>query len=177
MRHPGPPPHALRRNVPPVELTGTGLIIVLCFIFSNLPVGVRAGTASFKQLDKKPGRSQHHAARRQRRLRRGAGLLHGADRADVAGHGDKGHARATMDPVGLAGYDTTLPSELSGGQQQRSALARCLVLEPSVLLFDEPLSNLDARLRRSMREEIRALQQRLGLTVAYVTHDQSEAWR
>jgi iron(III) transport system ATP-binding protein len=77
--------------------------------------------------------------------------------------------------VGLVGYDERLPSELSGGQQQRVALARALVLEPAVLLFDEPLSNLDARLRREMREEIRTLQQRLGLTVAYVTHDQSEA--
>ena len=64
---------------------------------------------------------------------------------------------------------------MSGGQQQRVAVARALVLEPEVLLFDEPLSNLDARLRRSMREEIRALQQRLGLTVVYVTHDQAEA--
>ena len=84
-------------------------------------------------------------------------------------------AQAAMAGVGLAGFDARLPSELSGGQQQRVALARALVLEPAVLLFDEPLSNLDARLRRSMREEIRSLQQRLGLTVAYVTHDQSEA--
>jgi iron(III) transport system ATP-binding protein len=84
-------------------------------------------------------------------------------------------AQDAMKNVGLVGYDHRLPSELSGGQQQRVALARALVLEPAVLLFDEPLSNLDARLRREMREEIRSLQQRLGLTVAYVTHDQSEA--
>ena len=84
-------------------------------------------------------------------------------------------ARAALTTVGLKGLDTRLPSELSGGQQQRVAVARALVLEPSVLLFDEPLSNLDARLRRQMREEIRDLQQRLDLTVVYVTHDQSEA--
>jgi len=84
-------------------------------------------------------------------------------------------ARAALATVGLTGMDKRYPSELSGGQQQRVAVARALVIEPAVLLFDEPLSNLDARLRRSMREEIRSLQQRLGLTVAYVTHDQSEA--
>jgi iron(III) transport system ATP-binding protein len=84
-------------------------------------------------------------------------------------------ARATLAIVGLTGFDDRLPSELSGGQQQRVAVARALVLEPGVLLFDEPLSNLDARLRRQMREEIRELQQRLALTVVYVTHDQAEA--
>lgn len=84
-------------------------------------------------------------------------------------------AEKTLATVGLAGMGDRLPSEMSGGQQQRVAVARALVLEPDVLLFDEPLSNLDARLRRSMREEIRDLQQRLNLTVVYVTHDQSEA--
>ncbi len=77
--------------------------------------------------------------------------------------------------VGLAELSDRLPAELSGGQQQRVAVARALVLEPRVLLFDEPLSNLDAKLRRRVREDIRDLQQRLGLTVVYVTHDQQEA--
>jgi iron(III) transport system ATP-binding protein len=87
------------------------------------------------------------------------------------------HARAEegLTLVGLAGYGKRLPSELSGGQQQRVAVARALVLEPEVLLFDEPLSNLDAKLRRRVREEIRELQQKLGLTSVYVTHDQGEA--
>ena len=84
-------------------------------------------------------------------------------------------AHAALATVGLEGLTDRLPSELSGGQQQRVAVARALVLEPAVLLFDEPLSNLDARLRRQMREEIRDLQQRLSLTVVYVTHDQAEA--
>lgn len=77
--------------------------------------------------------------------------------------------------VKLDEYAARFTSELSGGQQQRVAIARALVLQPEVLLFDEPLSNLDTRLRRAMREEIRELQRRLGLTVVYVTHDQSEA--
>lgn len=80
-----------------------------------------------------------------------------------------------LDLVGLAGLGKRLPSELSGGQQQRVAVARALVLEPQVLLLDEPLSNLDARLRRRVRTEIRELQQRLGFTAVYVTHDQEEA--
>ena len=84
-------------------------------------------------------------------------------------------ASAGLELVGLSGYGDRLPSELSGGQQQRVAVARALVLEPQVLLFDEPLSNLDAKLRRQVREEIREIQQNLGLTVIYVTHDQEEA--
>ncbi len=77
--------------------------------------------------------------------------------------------------VGLGGMGHRLPAELSGGQQQRVAVARALVLNPQVLLLDEPLSNLDARLRRRVRTEIRELQQRLGFTAVYVTHDQDEA--
>jgi iron(III) transport system ATP-binding protein len=104
-----------------------------------------------------------------------ANVAYGLDVSGVPRREAKQRAQAILASVGLAGFDARLPSELSGGQQQRVALARALVLEPAVLLFDEPLSNLDAGLRRSMREEIRSLQQRLRLTVAYVTHDQSEA--
>ncbi|MEZ5803445.1 MAG: ABC transporter ATP-binding protein [Rhizobiaceae bacterium] len=77
--------------------------------------------------------------------------------------------------VRLQGYEQRFPRELSGGQQQRVALARALVIEPSVLLLDEPLANLDATLRDEMRFFIRELQQRVGITSIYVTHDQSEA--
>uniref|UniRef100_A0A7C1NTQ4 ABC transporter ATP-binding protein n=1 Tax=Agrobacterium albertimagni TaxID=147266 RepID=A0A7C1NTQ4_9HYPH len=87
------------------------------------------------------------------------------------------HARALeiLDQVGLAGLQDRLPAELSGGQQQRVAVARAIVQQPDVILFDEPLSNVDAKLRRKVREEIRALQRRFGLTAVYVTHDQEEA--
>ena len=80
-----------------------------------------------------------------------------------------------MDLVGLTGMENRYTNQLSGGQQQRVALARALVVEPGVLLFDEPLSNLDAKLRVQMRTEIRRIQQTLGITAVYVTHDQSEA--
>ncbi|MBR4394148.1 MAG: ABC transporter ATP-binding protein, partial [Oscillospiraceae bacterium] len=77
--------------------------------------------------------------------------------------------------VGLEGMEARRTNQLSGGQQQRVALARALVVEPGVLLFDEPLSNLDAKLRVVMRTEIRRIQQEAGITAVYVTHDQSEA--
>jgi iron(III) transport system ATP-binding protein len=77
--------------------------------------------------------------------------------------------------VGLEGMENRAPNQLSGGQQQRVALARALVMEPSVLLFDEPLSNLDAKLRVYMRNEIHKIQRKVGITSIYVTHDQSEA--
>ncbi|WP_198117392.1 ABC transporter ATP-binding protein [Massilia rhizosphaerae] len=102
-------------------------------------------------------------------------VAYGLTVAGVNRESTKERVDAALDTVGLKGFGARWPGELSGGQQQRVALARALVLEPAVLLFDEPLSNLDARLRRQMRDEIRALQQRLQLTVAYVTHDQSEA--
>ncbi len=82
---------------------------------------------------------------------------------------------AVLDLVGLGALGARGVSQLSGGQQQRVALARAIVLEPKVLLFDEPLSNLDAKLRERMRFELRSLQQRLGITSVYVTHDQQEA--
>ena len=80
-----------------------------------------------------------------------------------------------LDIVHLTQYAERLPSQLSGGQQQRIALARALVAEPKLLLLDEPLSNLDAKLRETMRFEIKEIQRKLGITVVYVTHDQTEA--
>ncbi|QHS23784.1 ABC transporter ATP-binding protein [Virgibacillus sp. MSP4-1] len=87
----------------------------------------------------------------------------------------KERIRQALSQVQLEGYGDRKPSELSGGQQQRVAIARCLVLQPKVLLLDEPLSNLDANLRMIMREEIRRLKDELNLTVIFVTHDQEEA--
>ncbi|WP_311747100.1 ferric ABC transporter ATP-binding protein [Proteus terrae] len=81
-----------------------------------------------------------------------------------------------LELVDLAGFEDRFVDQISGGQQQRVALARALILKPKVLLFDEPLSNLDANLRRSMREKIRELQQQFNITSLYVTHDQSEAF-
>ena len=83
--------------------------------------------------------------------------------------------RDALDLVQLAGYEKRRPGMLSGGQQQRVALARALVLNPSVLLLDEPLGALDAKLRRSLKVELKALQERVGITFLYVTHDQEEA--
>jgi putative spermidine/putrescine transport system ATP-binding protein len=77
--------------------------------------------------------------------------------------------------VGLSGFESRLPAQMSGGQQQRVALARAVVIEPKLLLLDEPLSNLDAKLRVQMRAELRRIQRELGITMLYVTHDQEEA--
>jgi iron(III) transport system ATP-binding protein len=83
--------------------------------------------------------------------------------------------KAALELVGLADYGARRPGQLSGGQQQRVALARTLAIEPQVLLLDEPLSNLDAKLRVQTRQELKKLQRRLGITTVFVTHDQEEA--
>ena len=93
----------------------------------------------------------------------------------MARHEIRTKVEATLDLVGLADLGDRAPGKLSGGQQQRVALARSLIVEPSVLLLDEPLSNLDALLREQMRVEIRRIQKSLGITTVYVTHDRVEA--
>ena len=87
----------------------------------------------------------------------------------------QGRIRGVLEKVKLAGLENRYPGQLSGGQQQRVALARALVLNPKILLLDEPLSNLDAKIRVQVRAEIRKLQKELGITTVYVTHDQEEA--
>jgi iron(III) transport system ATP-binding protein len=87
----------------------------------------------------------------------------------------KQRAKSVLELVGLSGLEDRYPSQLSGGQQQRVALARALVRNPKVLLLDEPLSNLDAKLREELRFEIKSLVRRMGITSVYVTHDQAEA--
>ncbi len=87
----------------------------------------------------------------------------------------KTRVRKTLRLLKLEDYEKRYPHELSGGQQQRVALGRALIMDPEVLLLDEPLSNLDAKLREEMRFELKELQDRIGVTIVYVTHDQSEA--
>jgi len=102
-------------------------------------------------------------------------VLYGLQLRDVAKTEAVERVRRMLQLVGLPGYENRKPAELSGGEQQRVALARAVVVEPKVLLLDEPLSNLDAKLRLRMRQELRDIQKRLGITTVYVTHDQREA--
>lgn len=102
-------------------------------------------------------------------------LAFGLEMRKIAKPEMKTRIATVLDMVQLAGYAERYPSQLSGGQQQRVALARALVIEPKILLLDEPLANLDAKLREEMRVFIRDLQRRVGITTVYVTHDQAEA--
>lgn len=102
-------------------------------------------------------------------------VLYGLKRQRLERVAAKAHAEDALGLVGLSGYGARYPSELSGGQQQRVALARSFVTNPRVLLLDEPLSNLDARLRERMREDIKALIRRVGITTIFITHDRAEA--
>lgn len=103
-------------------------------------------------------------------------IAYGLKAHRVPGDEIKSRVRDALQLMELEGHERKSPPQLSGGQQQRVALARALVIRPKVLLFDEPLSNLDAKLRVRMRSEIRDIQQRLGITSVYVTHDQEEAF-
>ncbi len=104
-----------------------------------------------------------------------ANITYGLELRRLSRQNIKERAEQALDMVGLTGLAERRPNQLSGGQQQRVALARAMVIEPRVLLFDEPLSNLDAKLRVQMRSEIRNLQKRMNITSIYVTHDQTEA--
>lgn len=106
----------------------------------------------------------------------GDNVAYGLKMQGVSAHERLQRVREVLDLVDLSGFEERFIDQLSGGQQQRVALARALILKPKVLLFDEPLSNLDANLRRLMRTKIRELQQKLGITSLYVTHDQAEAF-
>jgi spermidine/putrescine transport system ATP-binding protein len=99
----------------------------------------------------------------------------GLRRAGVRKHELRQRVADALEQVELTGYERRKPSQLSGGQQQRVALARALVLRPAVILLDEPLGALDAKIRRSLQVELKALQEQVGLTFIYVTHDQEEA--
>jgi ABC-type Fe3+/spermidine/putrescine transport system ATPase subunit len=105
----------------------------------------------------------------------GGNVAYGLKARGVAEKEMKARVARALRLVHLDGYGERWPHQLSGGQLQRVAIARCLVIEPEVLLLDEPLSNLDAKLRVEMRAEIRQLQQQLKITAIYVTHDQEEA--
>jgi ABC-type Fe3+/spermidine/putrescine transport system ATPase subunit len=102
-------------------------------------------------------------------------VAYGLQLRHIAGGEIKRKVADVLDKVKLSGLEARYPSEISGGQQQRVALARAIVVNPSLLLLDEPLSNLDAALREQMRTELKSLQRELGLASVYVTHDQAEA--
>ncbi len=105
----------------------------------------------------------------------GENIAYGLKIKKVSGQEIERRVESTMKYLGIRGLENRSPGQISGGQQQRVALARALIMEPEVLLLDEPLSNLDAKLRMNIRAELKQLQKRLGITTIYVTHDQAEA--
>ncbi len=105
----------------------------------------------------------------------GENVAFGLKYADISKQGVARKVGRALDMVQLSGLENRRPTQLSGGQQQRVALARSLILEPSVLLLDEPLGALDAKLRKALQIELKALQEQVGITFVYVTHDQEEA--
>ena len=151
------------RMIAGLELPTAGQIVIGDTDVSNLPATYRNVAMVFQSYALFPHMSVLDNVSYGLRMTK-VGKTEAAERAEHA-----------LTLLGLEGYGSRLPSELSGGQQQRVAVARAVVLEPEVLLLDEPLSNLDAKLRRQVREEIRTLQQRLQVTTVYVTHDQEEA--
>ena len=102
-------------------------------------------------------------------------IAFGLRNREVSGQELKTRVSKALETVQLSGLEKRMPNELSGGQQQRVGLARALVIQPKILLMDEPLSNLDAKLRIELREDIRQIQKHLGTTTIYVTHDQDQA--
>ncbi len=102
-------------------------------------------------------------------------IAYGLKLREIPSQEIKKQVKEVLDIVSLPGIENKFPEQLSGGQQQRVAIARAIVIDPQMLLLDEPLSNLDAKLRVSLRKQIREIQKRLGFTVIYVTHDQEEA--
>ena len=102
-------------------------------------------------------------------------MAYGLENLKVSKNQIRTRVKDALEMVGMPGMEDRYPRQLSGGQQQRVAVARVLVMEPKILLFDEPLSNLDAKLRLQMRSEIRNLQKKVGITTIFVTHDQEEA--
>ena len=105
----------------------------------------------------------------------GDNIAFGLKNREVSRQEMKSRVADALETVQLFGLEKRMPNELSGGQQQRVGLARAMVIQPKILLMDEPLSNLDAKLRIELREDIRQIQKDLGTTTIYVTHDQEEA--
>ncbi len=160
--------------------SGCGKTTVLRMIAGLVPVTAGTITVDGEDVTQRPPHRrdiglvfQHYALFPH--LSVAANVAFGLEMRGVAAADIRTRVAEALDMVQLPGLDARRPRELSGGQQQRVALARALVIRPRILLLDEPLSNLDARLRDELRLEIRGIQQRLAITTVFVTHDQAEA--